>query len=257
MRCASFAESEGTGVQRGARGQHIINEENAAAGNGGGARNGERLADIAAAVFEAEPGLAGGGADAAQQVRREVESGPLAQGAGDEFALIEAAFEPAVPVQGDRDDDIEVAVAGQGEGEVAAEDWSQRADAVVLIKLDEAAQFVGVAPETVAVVDVHVAPLAGFAEALVVEAGGVGDGGAAAGAEVVGGERLGGVEAAVADGNAVMPSQGLLADAAIVGEEEGEQSGAGPGKPGIRGGFRGAKTREGSPPKQIIPEADG
>jgi len=163
-------------------------------------------------------------------------------------------------VKGHRDDGVEALIARKGAEQEAAKRTVERPDAVILEEMNEFAQGAFVGAETIGCIEAVRAYAAGKADAVFIERMRVEEGGAAADAIHFGDERAWAVETGPADGNTRKFFQFRAADAALVGEEKGEQRGAGFVEPFTGGDpevVRNPGTGEDSPPEHSIPQAVG
>jgi hypothetical protein len=140
-----------------------------------------------------------------------------------QLGLIESALPSFAPMQGQRNDDIETLLAGQRTRQQPSQRRGERLDSAVLEKMNQLAQFVLIESERVCCIEPADPSAAERTTALIVQREAAQKRRAALDAIVFRGQRLRLGQASAAYRHARKICQRLIADPAIVGEEQGKK----------------------------------
>lgn len=249
-------EGRGAGVQRSARGDDIVDEQQAASRDAARLSDLKSGTDVGAALAARESGLRFRRTGAADEAFNG-QTGAFRKHSGEERGLVEAAVHTAAPMKRHRYDGVKALVARKRAEQHAPERPVERADAVILEEMNEFAQCSFVGSEAVGGVETVRAHTAGQADAILIERMGIQEGRAAAYAIDLGHEGGGAFKTRAANRNAGEFFEFRATDPALIGKEKRKQGGSGFTEP-VAGGdpevVRNPCTGEDSPPAHSIPQ---
>lgn len=213
----------GAGGRGGAGSEDIVDQQHSLAVETKAAFDSKRALNVGAALGVGEPGLRGGGAASSNDIAH----GCLRSASDfvrEQIRLIESAMPAAAPVERHRDDEVVALVDRQSAAQERSQGPSQRVNFRKLEQVNQAAHDAFISAERIDGVEAGEAQTAQRAAARVIERRPIQERSAARDAEIIGDRRFGRAQAGIANRNSGNFVERLFADAAVIREDEVEES---------------------------------